>query len=99
MLSGAAIIFIVNVFSSVLKLWVYPKYGKLGVQVMVFFLAVLGGTYYMYKHLVPGLEAFVVSVLGVFSLSVAFYEVILSHLDIFKVKTDAVETARAAERG
>lgn len=84
MITGTVLIFLVNILTSVLKQWVYPRFGKIGVQVTVFLLALIGAAYYTYSRLFPDLETFVASAITIFSVAVAFYEVILSHLPLFK---------------
>ncbi len=84
MVTAAAIVFAVNVFASILKRWVAPKFGRLGVQVTVFILAAIGALYASYHGQFPELKVWAEAALGVFSLSVAFYEVILSRLPVFK---------------
>ncbi len=86
MISAAALVFAVNILSSVLKKWVKPSFGKLGVQVTVFVLAAVGALYSTYNGSFPALKDWAVASLGVFSLSVAFYEVILSRISLFKGK-------------
>lgn len=83
-MTDVALIFIINALSSFLKKWVYPKFGKVGVQVLIFGLAVLGAIYWTYGQNVLGIKEVVVAAIGLFSLSVTFYEVILSHLAVFK---------------
>lgn len=79
-----AIIFSVNLVTSIVKRWVYPKWGATGVQAVAFVLALLGALYYTYKNNVPGLEHVVMETLAIFSLSVTLYEVILQHIPVFK---------------
>jgi len=81
---GIAIILGVNVLTSIIKRWVYPKYGKVGVQILVFILAAIGALYFMYSQLIPGLQEFVASFISIVALSMTFYEVILSHIPLFK---------------
>lgn len=86
MITAPAIIFAVNVFTSILKRWVAPKYGKVGVQVVAFTLALLGAAFISWKDAIPGLEAVVYNGIAIFSLAVAFYEVLLSYLPWFKAE-------------
>lgn len=79
-----AIAFVIVVASSFLKKVALPKVGKLGVQVIVFVCALLGAAYYNYGNLFPGVQVFVMQALSLFSLAVAFYEVIFSRLNIFQ---------------
>ena len=79
-----AVVFAVNVVGSFFKKVVAPKWGKTGVQVLVFVAAVLGALYVKHAQDLPSLKALVTETLAVFSLSVAFYEVILSRFSLFK---------------
>lgn len=85
MVTATAIVFAVNVLTSILKRWIYPRFGALGVQATAFILAFIAAIYVTWKSAVPGLEAYVINGLMVFSLAVTFYEVVLSHLPVFKV--------------
>ena len=83
-MSEVAIIFSINVLTSVLKRWIEPKWGKIGVQVTVFLLALIAAVYLSYGQFVIGLSDIVGGAIGLFSLSVALYEVLLKHIGIFK---------------
>jgi len=76
-----AIVFAVNVVSSFLKKYVYPKYGRLGVQALVFAVAVLGAVSFKYGS---SYEVIIQYILAIFVSSVALYEVILSRISWFK---------------
>lgn len=80
-MTTTALVFLINIFTSLLKRYVYPKYGKFGVQVLAFILAVIAAVYFAYGD---GLKVYVTEALVLFSASVAIYEVILSRLSIFK---------------
>lgn len=98
MLTLGAITLIINVATSVLKRYVYPKYGKFGVQLFAFACALIAAVYVTYKEQFPGVEEFVVTVLAIFSMAVAFYEVVLQNISWFKVNTPEIEKARALEK-
>ena len=78
------IIFAINIVTSIVKRWIFPKWGAIGTQVFAFGLALIGAVYWTYSSQVPGLEAIVASAIGLFSLAVTFYEVILQHIPLFK---------------
>ena len=78
------IMFAINILTSIVKRWIFPKWGAFGTQVFAFALALIGATYWMYSSQVPGLEAVVAGAIGLFSLAVTFYEVILQHIPLFK---------------
>jgi len=84
MITAAAIVFAINVFTSIIKTWIYPKFGAIGVQVTVFALALVGAAYVSYGDAYPSARDFIISAISLFSLAVAFYEVILSHIPSFR---------------
>lgn len=84
-MTGVAIVFLVNILTSAFKKWIYPRFGKLGVQITIFIFAVIGAFYYTYADAIPGLLHLVETACALFSLAVALYEVILSRFDFFKV--------------
>ena len=84
----------INILTSVLKRWVYPTFGSFGVQVVAFVLASIGAVYFLYGGQYPGLTNLVTSAGVIFSTSVAFYEVVLKHLSVFKVETPEMTAAR-----
>ncbi len=96
--SAVAIAFAVNILTSVLKRWVYPTFGKLGVQVVCFVLAAIGAWIWIYGQHIPSFWNFVQAALGLFSLAVAMYEVIFQRISWFKVETPEVQDARADAR-
>ncbi len=79
-----AIVFLVNLGSSVLKKWIYPKYGAVGIQVTVFILATIGALYITFKESILGLREVIETALSIFAVAVAFYEVILSKFTWFR---------------
>lgn len=93
-LTAGALVFAVNILTSVLKRWIYPTFGGIGVQVVAFVLATIGALYVLYAGQYPGLVHLVETGGLIFSTSVAFYEVVLQHLSVFKVETPAMTEAR-----
>lgn len=91
MITAAAIIFSVNILTSIIKRFISPKYGTTGAQVVVFILAVIGALYVTLQVQWPGIAVFGQVVLGIFTLSVSFYEVILQHIPAFKGPEAVVE--------
>lgn len=83
-MSEIATVFAVNVLTSILKRWVEPRYGKIGVQVTVFLLSAVGAWYILYGKEIIELQNLMGAAIGVFSLSVSLYEVLLKHIGIFK---------------
>lgn len=79
-----ALVFSINVLTSFVKRWVYPKWGKTGTQVLAFVLALIGAMYYMYLKDNANVSTYVSAVIGLFSIAVAFYETILSKIPVFK---------------
>lgn len=84
MLTAAAVILVINVASSILKRWIYPKFGRTGVQVTVYAISLIGALYYSFSGQIEGLKKIVEASLSIFSLSVTFYEVVLSRFRWFK---------------
>lgn len=78
-----AIVFAVNVASSILKKYVMPKWGKDGVQVLVFLVAFVAAVYLSFGQ---AYQVYVQNTLAVFVSAVAIYEVILSRFSWFKGK-------------
>ncbi len=78
------LVFGINILTSIVKRWIYPKFGVVGTQVFGFVLAFIGALYWTYKAKIPGLENLITSAVALFALAVAFYEVILQHVPIFK---------------
>lgn len=85
-----AVVFAVNVVGSLFKKWVAPRWGKFGVQVLVFVGALLGALYLTYESALPGVKEVVTEGVKVFALAVAFYEVILSKFPAFKREDSGV---------
>ncbi len=93
-ISSVAIAFLVNVFTSVMKTWVYPRFGKFGVQVVAFIFAVIGAWYVLYGQNIASLENIVAATIALFTLAVTIYEVILQHIPSFKGTDPEVIEAR-----
>lgn len=98
-ISGAAIAFGVNVIVSLLKRYIYPKYGSFGVHVFSFVLAAIAAVYVIYGGQFPGLQQFVIAAAALFSTAVSFYEVVLKHLSFFKDESPKMEQARVERHG
>lgn len=90
-LAAPAIVLVINVLTSLIKNWIKPKFGTTGVHVFVFALALIGAGYMSYKDSFPHLATYVASAGALFSLAVAFYEVILSHIPAFKGSSKPVD--------
>lgn len=82
-LSVAALAFAINVLTSLVKNFVAPRFGTLGVQVFAFVLALIGALYFTYQGQFPALHTYLIAAGVVFSTAVAFYEVILSRIGWF----------------
>ncbi len=94
LISGAAIAFGVNVLVSLLKKFIYPYFGSLGVHVFSFALATIGAVYFIYGGQFPQIQQLVIAAAALFSTAVSFYEVVLKHLSFFKDEGDTMEIAR-----
>ena len=75
----------VNAFTWITSTYVLPKWGKTGVQVIVAFFALLGALYLNYQAMIPGLKETLITLIGIFSLSISLYETIWSKLETPKV--------------
>lgn len=78
------IVFAVNVLTSVFKRWIEPKWGRIGVQISVFVLALIGAVYVTYGPLFASIQDIVTQGLIIFSLAITFYEVVLNRIALFK---------------
>lgn len=88
----AATVFIINVLTWIFKSWVWPRFGKTGVQAIVFFFALIGAAYINYGNMFAGAETYVASVIALFSLAVALYEVLWSKFSFFQNSAFPEET-------
>jgi hypothetical protein len=83
MISGAALAFAINILTSVVKNFILPKFGEIGIHVFAFALATIGALYFLYSDMIPGFSQAVQAAIAVFTTAVAFYEVVLKHLSSF----------------
>jgi hypothetical protein len=84
-ISVGALAFLVNVLTSLVKNFIQPKFGSIGVQVFAFILALIGAFYILYGANIPNLQSWVVAAGAIFSVAVAYYEVILNKISVFSV--------------
>ena len=84
LLTAAAITFLINVFTSLVKDWIYPKFGAFGVQIFVFILAIVGSLYVLYEGFYPGFKKTIEAAALIFSTAITFYEVLLKYIPWFK---------------
>lgn len=82
MLTAAALAFAVNVGGAVFN-WIFQRAGRLTTQIVLFVIAIAAAAYWQYHGLVPGLESLVSGALILFSMAVAFYEVLLKYFPAF----------------
>lgn len=97
-LTGGALALLVNALTSVFKLFIYPKFGKIGVQVVSFAIALVLAWLFIYGRQIESVWNLIVAAGALFSAAVAIYEVLLQRIDLFKVNTYDVKEARVAER-
>lgn len=69
-----------NLLSQFLKKYVAPKYGELGVQFSVFFVACLVAGGYMAYEKIEGVKQFFLTAGAFFASAMVFYELILKRL-------------------
>ena len=94
LLTVGALAFATNILTSLVKRWVYPTYGAFGLQVIAFALALIGAFVFLYGNQFPGLMDLLVAGGIIFSTAVAFYEVVLQRIDVFKGTDPVVVAAR-----
>lgn len=82
MLTAAALAFLVNVGGAAFN-WLFQRVGRVGTQVAIFILALATAGYYQYSVNFPDLVSVVQTAIVLFSMAVAFYEVILSYFPLF----------------
>ena len=82
MLTAAALAFIINVATAVFN-WVFQKVGRVGTQVFIFVLALGAAAYSQYGSQFPTFQNDLTAAIVLFSLAVAFYEVILKYFPAF----------------
>jgi len=82
MLTVAAIAFIVNLGGAVFN-WIFQKAGRVATQVFIFALALVAALYATYASDYPSIQQAVQTAIVIFSLAVAFYEVILKYFPAF----------------
>ena len=93
-ISAALIAFAINVLTSLMKKYIYPRFGKIGIQVVAFVLALIGAWYFIYGQHIESFAAWVTAAFALFSIAVTFYEVILQHIPVFKGTSPEVAAAR-----
>ena len=81
MFTASAVVLVINVLTALLKKFVMPRFGRTGVQVVVFGLALVAAIYMNYG---ADYQVYVAEAALVFSVAVALYEVLLSRLPFFK---------------
>lgn len=79
MLTATALAFAVNIGGAVFN-WVFQRVGRVWTQVAIFALAVLAAIYYQYSTDFPGIVNLVQVSVVIFSMAVAFYEVLLKQI-------------------
>lgn len=73
----------VNVFTALLKKYVEPKFGKLGVQAVVFLLALVGAVGYAFYLKNVAFQAVVLEALRTITYAITIYEIILKRISFF----------------
>lgn len=82
MLTATALAFMVNIAGAAFN-WLYQKSGRVTTQVVIFMLALIAAVYYQYLAHIPGIQEAVQMAIILFSMAVAFYEVILRYFPFF----------------
>lgn len=81
-LVGSALTAAVNLFTYIIRTYVFPRWGKTGVQCIVASLALIAALYITFESRIPGIRVFLVSFIGIFSMAVSLYEVLWSKLKV-----------------
>ena len=84
MVETSVVVLAVNILTAVLRKWVFPKFGRIGVQVIAFVLALIGAGWMTYSGGFPDLVVWVKEALKLLALAIAFYEIVLKHIPVFR---------------
>ncbi len=82
MLTAAGLAFLVNIGGAIFN-WIYKKAGRFTTQCVIFALALLAALWFQYSAGYPQLQGILTSAVVLFSMAVAFYEVILGYFPVF----------------
>ena len=82
MLTVSALAFLINIGTAVFN-WIFQKVGRVGTQIFIFVLALGGAAYAQYGSAFPTFQSYLTAAVILFSLSVAFYEVLLRYFPAF----------------
>lgn len=82
MLTAASLAFIVNIGGAVFN-WIFRKAGRRVTQIVIFLIALFAATYYQYGAQFPVFQSAVAGAIVLFSMAVAFYEVLLKYFPLF----------------
>lgn len=74
----------INLFTTLIKKYIKPKFGDLGVQAIVLVLAVIAAAILYLYNQNEGLQIFVKQAGIIFASAIAIYSVLLSKIGIFK---------------
>lgn len=83
-MTSAALIVLINLFTSFAKRYIMPTFGAAGVHVLVFVLSVFAALYVSYGKGVPAIKETIENAGVIFCLAVTFYEVALRYIPMFK---------------
>jgi len=86
MLTTAGLAFLINIGTAVFN-WLFQKVGRVGTQVFIFVLALIGAAYAQYGSAFPSFQNDLAAAVILFSLAVAFYEVLLRYFPAFSGPT------------
>lgn len=87
MLTAAALAFAVNIGGAVFN-WIFQKAGRVTTQVVIFTLAVIAAIATEYGSAIPHFQDVLTGAIVLFSMAVAFYEVILGYFPLFAGPTN-----------
>lgn len=84
MLTTAAVTFVINIVTSIFKGYISPRFGKVGVHVVLFAAALIGAAYLTYGQSFAPLQQIVEAACALFVLAISFYEILLGYFPVFK---------------
>lgn len=82
MLSAAAVVIVINAATKFLRTFIFPRFGKTGVQAIVFICALIGTAYFNYGSQFPSVQIYLIQAIAFFSSAITLYEVLFSKLDL-----------------
>jgi heme A synthase len=80
----ALIIIAISLATSILKKFIVPKFGEIGVHITIFLIALIGTGVYTYGSANPSFMEVIQSALAFLIATVGVYEILLKKINFFK---------------